>query len=460
MFLETFRSEGLAHLSYLFGDGGEAAVVDPSRDIDRYLRAARAEDCRITHVFETHRNEDYLVGSREIARRTGATIHHGRGLDWKYGETAGDGDTFRVGPVEVRVLATPGHTDESLSFAIADTATGKDPIAVFTGDSLFIGSVGRTDFYPDRAREVAGLLFDSIHETLLPLGDGVILLPAHGAGSVCGGGMAPRDFSTLGYERRNNPMLQLDRDAFIRAKTTERHEQPPYFRRMEVRNLAGDAPPLDALTEPAPMTADRFAEAMEDGLVALDVRSPEAVAGAFVPGSVAIPLDMLATYAGWFVPDDPPLGLIAEKDDRGAVPEARLILARMGFERVAGYLAGGLDGWETSGRRYGRIPAVHVDELARRLEAKDPPVLLDVRTRDEVDEQALRDALHVPLRELIERLDEIPRDRPVVAFCGTGRRSLIAASLLKREGYEEVADALGSLSACVAAGCPLLAKEP
>jgi hydroxyacylglutathione hydrolase len=206
------------------------------------------------HIFETHKNEDYVTGSLELQRRTGAEIHHGKGLDWGFGQFVDDGDEFHLGDMILRILSTPGHTFESISIALHDTAFGDRPVAVFTGDALFIGDVGRTDFYPDQAREVAGLLYDSIFEQILPLGDHVLVYPAHGAGSVCGSGMAAREFSSLGYERQFNPSLQVaDREAFIDLKVAENHYQPPYFRQMERYNKEGSAPELPELPNPQPM---------------------------------------------------------------------------------------------------------------------------------------------------------------------------------------------------------------
>jgi hydroxyacylglutathione hydrolase len=198
MFLETIRSEGLSHLSYILGDGNEAAVIDPRRDAKIYQEIAYRQGARITHIFETHRNEDYVTGSLELARLTDAKIHHGQAMQFEFGQPVADGDSFHIGHIRLDVLETPGHTLEHISLSLTDTASGEGPVAVFTGDTLFIGDVGRTDFYPDRAEEVAGMLYDSLHDKLLPLGDHVILYPAHGVGSVCGSGMANREFSTLG----------------------------------------------------------------------------------------------------------------------------------------------------------------------------------------------------------------------------------------------------------------------
>jgi hydroxyacylglutathione hydrolase len=458
MFLERIHSEGLAHISYILGHNGEAAVIDPRRDCEIYVDIAHQKGTNITHIFETHRNEDYLIGSRDLAERTGAKIYHREADHFAYGNPVTEGNTFRIGKLRLKVLETPGHTYDSISLVLADESFSHDPVAVFTGDALFIGDVGRTDFFPDRAEEVAGLLYDSIFRKLLPLGDQVILYPAHGAGSVCGGGLADREFSTLGYERKHNPILQMNnRDAFIQHKTREHHYKPPYFDKMHTLNGEGSAPFLHRLPKPKPLPPEAFAKAMAAGALALDLRSPEAFAGAFIPGSVAMPLEMIPGYAGYLLPYETPIGLIVESYDM--VENAVRYLLRIGYDEVSCFLAGGMTAWEKSGRAYDSIPTIHVDELVRLLESKYDFTLLDVRKIDEVEEGKLPRAHHIFLGELLNRLKEVPRDRPVVAFCDSGRRSMIAASLLKREGFQNVKDCLGSMAACRAAGCPIVREE-
>ena len=454
MFLETVRSEGLSHLSYLLGDGGEAFVIDPRRDCRVYEEIARRKGVRITHILETHRNEDYVVGSSELARRTGAEVLHGGRLDFAYGTPVGEGDRFRAGDLELRVLETPGHTDESISIAFADRSSGGAPVGVFTGDALFIGDVGRTDFYPDRAEEVAGLLYDSIFETLLPLGDHVVLYPAHGAGSVCGAGMADREISTLGYERRFNPALQVPgRAEFVERKLREQHDQPPYFRQMEKVNRSGSAPAApDPLGVP-PVSAEDLQTQAGRGSVILDVRSPEAMGGALIPGSLGIPLEMVPAFAGWFLPYDRDLLLVVQDGDQ--VDQAARFLLRLGYDRVPGYLDEGLHGWEITGRDYQTIPSVSARELVRRIDAKESFLLLDVRKESEFRAGHLPGAQHLYVGEMPSRLHRIPGDRPVVTFCGSGMRAVIAATILKQHGFRQVENCLGSMAACSAAGCPI-----
>ncbi|MFO7655298.1 MAG: MBL fold metallo-hydrolase [Candidatus Krumholzibacteriia bacterium] len=455
MFLHTIRSGGLAHLSYLVGAGGQAAVIDPRRDVGVYLDRARHEGARITHIFETHRNEDHVVGSQELARCTGATILHGRARAFAYGEPADDGDRFEFGDARLTVLETPGHTAESISLALADTAVAADdPVAVFTGDALFVGSVGRTDLDLGGGADAAAHLYDSIHRKLLPLGDHVILHPAHGAGSICGSGMARREFSTLGHERRHSSLLQVDRDEFVRRQTGARHQQPPYFRRMEELNQQGNPRPLAELPVPWPLQPPELAEAVDQGALVVDTRSAEAFAGAFIPGSLALPLTVLSDYAGWLLPYDRPLVLVADGPRQLDTSVRRL--RRLGFDAVTGYLEEGLFAWETSGRAYDRIAAVHVQELAHRFGEGDEFTLLDVRKPEEFAAGHFPGARHIFLGELPHRVDEVPRGRPVTTFCGSGQRAIVAAAILKQHGFDRVEDALGSMAACRAAGCTIL----
>jgi hydroxyacylglutathione hydrolase len=458
MFIETIRSPGLAHLSYIIGDNGEAAVVDPRRDIEIYIETAQRNGAEIKYVFETHRNEDYVVGSCDLARRTGAKVLHGHALDFGYGQAVRQDDSFMLGKLKLRVLETPGHTFESISIALYDTDFSKtEAVAVFTGDTLFIGDVGRADFYPERAQEVANLLYDSLFETLLPLGDQVILYPAHGAGSVCGAGMADREFSTIGYERRNNPMLQIsDRESFVEAKLREKHAKPPYFAKMEELNQQGQAP-LEILPRPRPISAKGFAEALQAGIHAVDLRSPEAIAGAFVPGSLALPLPLLSGFAGWFLPYDQPIGLIA--DDFADVEEAVRQLVRIGYEQIECFLDNGLHGWEVTGHHFQTVPAIHAELLKTRLEQNSDFTLLDVRSDDEVESGILPGAHHIYLGQLPDQLEGLPRGRTITTFCGSGQRAIVAASLLKQAGFEAVEVCLGSMAACRAIGCELVTPQ-
>ncbi|WP_052555452.1 MBL fold metallo-hydrolase [Enhygromyxa salina] len=452
MFFRRIRSKGLAHYSYVFGDAGQAVVVDPRRDLDIYMQIAAHNDAQITHVFETHRNEDYISGAFALSRRTGAAVYHGEKLEFAYGRPTSEGDSFDIGELRLSILETPGHTDESISIVVCGPDPSKQPLAVFTGDTLFFGEVGRTDFYPDRPREVAGLLYDSIFDKLLPLGDGVTLHPGHGPGSICGGAIADRSFSTLGHERLVNPALQLDREEFIARKLAEHHYYPPYFQEMERRNLQGQ--PGGRLPVPKPLSPEAFADRMAAGMVALDVRSPEAIIGAMVPGSYGAPHDMISGFAGWYLDHQTPIGLIGGDAEMRA--DVTRQLWRLGYEQVEAYLRGGLHGWEVSGRQYENIPTLHAADLSHWLDTGVSFTLLDVRGEDELASGVLPGATNIYVGELGRRINEVPDVRPVVTFCSTGRRATIAATVLMRAGFSQVMVCLGSMQACRAVGCPIV----
>jgi hydroxyacylglutathione hydrolase len=452
MILERITSEGIAHHSYLVGSGGEAVVIDPRRDIGVYLEMAGKHDLHITRVFETHRNEDYLIGSLELAGATGATIHHGASLPFAYGEPVRDGERFRAGSLELRVLETPGHTEESLSFSVSETDSPKRALAVFTGDALFAGDTGRTDLVHGREEEMAGKLFDSLHRKILPLGEDVILCPAHGAGSVCGARIADRDLSTLGYERAVNSQLHLDRKAFITYKLAEQHHTPAYFRQMEDWNLRGP-PPLPKHRFLPPLSVGRVKELAAAGAWLLDIRLPTSFAGGHIPGSLNVWREGMAGFVGYFLTYDRPI-VIIDDFNLELEPVHRQLL-RLGLDRVEGYLAGGFFTWARAGEPVRHSGTLSVHELKERL--GDPSVyLLDVRDRSNYDRFGhLPGAHQIYVSELPPVIPTIPRDKEVVTFCDAGYKSSIAASLLLREGFPRVSTVLGSMAAWRAAGFPV-----
>lgn len=451
MYIEKVKSDGLAHLSYLVGADGEAAVIDPRRDCEIYIEMARARGCCITHVFETHRNEDLVSGAPILAQLTGASVYHGPNAAGavSYAETVREDQVFELGSLRLKVRETPGHTDDSLSLAIFDTDFGDEAVGVFTGDALFVGDVGRTDFYPDRAEEVAGLLFDSLRK-ITALGDQAIIYPAHGAGSVCGDNMAEREFSTIGYERLTNPMLQIeDRDAFIAKKLAEHHDQPPYFRLIEELNLKGGAPAARIMTPPA-LVADDFARHSREA-TPVDVRGVTAFLGAHFPDSLAIPSDMVPAFAGWLLDPEEEIVLVADGPEQAET--AARHLARIGYDRVTGYLAAAMTGWASGARPFGSVPVVDVDEVARRVDERPNGwTLLDVRDDGEVASGVVDGSEHVYVGKLADHLDELAPGRGYTVMCESGARATIAASILLRAGFEQVDVFLGSMGAWREAG--------
>ena len=448
MLLEKIKTPGLSHLSYLIGAGRKAAVIDPRRDCECYIEMARAEGLEITHIFETHRNEDLVSGASILKDMTGARVLHGPNADGTvaYADIAREGDAFEIGQLKIEVLETPGHTYDHLAFVLHDTAYPDGPVGVFTGDALFVGDVGRTDFYPDRKREVAGLLYDSLQK-ILALGDQVILYPAHGAGSVCGSGMAEREFSTLGHERANNPRLQFDsRDAFIDFKVDENHYQPPYFRLMERLNLEGGEP-APRVIRPRRVSLAELDDLDFDHLV--DVREPLAFASGHLPGAMNLPVGMISAFAGWFIREGESVALVASGEDE--LEAAMIHLVRIALDNVVGGYVGVVPA-AAQGRPMNAIPMIGTDEVERRLaQADDGWTLLDVRDADEREETSIDGSRHVYVGELNERFEDLDRDRRYTLMCASGMRATVAAGWLASQGFGNLDIYLGSMGAWKAA---------
>ena len=445
MLLEKIKTPGLSHLSYLVGSGGQAAVIDPRRDCAIYVEKARA--LQITHIFETHRNEDLVSGAPILATLTGASVLHGPNPEKPiaYAQTARDGDCFTLGQLEIRVLETPGHTDDHLAYALFDTAYPEKAVGVFTGDALFVGDVGRTDFYPNRRKEVAGLLYDSLQD-ILALGDQAIIYPAHGAGSVCGSGMAEREFSTVGHERLNNPRLQItDRDAFIEFKVGENHYQPPYFRLMERLNMeGGDAPPT--VMRPRNLSLDQLNSCDADHLI--DIREPMAYASGHLPGSMSLPVNMLPAFAGWFVQEGQSIALIASDEEQLATAMEHLV--RIALDNVVGGYVGVVPA-AAQGEKIQQTPMIGTSEVEDRLNNAECWTLLDVRDIDERNATAIEGSQHIYVGHLNERWRELDPSRHYTVMCASGARATIAAGWLASRGFENIDIYLGSMGAWQAA---------
>lgn len=466
MLLKRFSDDKLAQASYLIGcqATGEALVVDPNRDTDQYLAAADAEGVRITHVTETHIHADFVSGSRELARRAGARLLLSAegGPDWQYGfaEDAGasllhDGDTFMVGNIRFTVRHTPGHTPEHLTFLVTDTPAAGVPLGALTGDFLFVGDVGRPDLL-ERAARVANTmdasardLFRSL-QRFRTLPDHLQIWPGHGAGSACGKALGAVPMSTLGYERIANWAFRHENeDDFVEAVLAGQPEPPRYF--AEMKRINRDGPRvLHGLPRPERLEAHRLAEVLDAGDLVVDARRAATYAEGHVPGTISIPLNRaFTTWAGWLVPYDGDFHLIVERaDDAG---EAARDLAMIGLDRVAGWF--GTEAVEAWGAAHGPLattPQVSVQELDR--PAGDGVTVVDVRGRDEWESVHIPGVRHIPLGELTLRLDELPRDRPLVLHCESGSRSAIGASLLEAHGFENVRNLAGGIVAWERAG--------
>jgi len=453
MIFERIKSEGLAHNSYFIGSGSTAAVIDPRRDTQVYPDNALKHGTQIKYIFETHRNEDYIIGSLGLQAETQAEIFHGPGLDWKYGRTLEDGQEFEIGKLLLKAISTPGHTDESVSYLLSDLSTGKEPVMVFSGDALFVGATGRTDLYGAKeAPRMAANLYDSIFKRLLPLGDRVILCPAHGSGSVCGASIADRDESTLGIEKLQNPALKLNREQFIEQKLAEQLESPPYFLRMEKYNREGP-PGLTCMPLPAPLTPAQFNSEMQKGSLVIDTSLPATFGGAHIKGAYSIWLDGLPAFAGWLLPYDQPLLLVLE--DQRDLEKALRYLIRLGYDNIAGFLKDGIEGWYDAGLPVESISMLSVHQLKEKLDRKEDLLVLDTRSQDEYISGHIEGSQHIYAGRVEKRLSEIPRDRPIAVLCSVGRRASIASGILLRAGYKDVHTVLGSMTAWRHAGFPV-----
>jgi hydroxyacylglutathione hydrolase len=457
---------GLAIASYLIGDErtGEAAVIDPTRDVDDFIRYAREHDLHIRHIFETHVHADFVVGSPELKARLGDGVEiHASGMggeEWTPQHTdhvVSDGDEIKVGGLRMRAFHTPGHTPEHVSWALFDDSRSRDiPWILFAGDFLFVGDVGRPDLLGAEARkQLAHQLYESIFERLPAIPDITELYPNHGAGSLCGKAINARRSSTIGYERRFNPALvQKPEERWVDDLMADMPLAPPYFRRMKKVNKESPRVLGPELPGHARISAREVHERICEECLIVDVRSKEAFAAAHIPAAINIPLGpILPTWAGWVLPYDRPTLIVLDHPHQ--LEQVVTHLVRVGFDDIQGYLQGGMDAWETSGYELATLDTMSVHDLGTALR-RDPRGLtvLDVRTEKEWNSGHIEGALHIHGGTLQDRAGEVPRDKPVAVICGSGYRASIASSFLKRHGIENVANVVGGMSAWKAAALP------
>jgi len=459
MYFEQFYLGCLAHASYMLASEGEAIVIDPQRDVEIYLTAAAEHDLKIGHIFETHLHADFVSGHKELAERTGATIYIGPHGGARFTRTeVGDGFQLRVGKLRIDVLNTPGHTPESICMVVTDEEKSEEPWAVFTGDTLFIGDVGRPDLSQSHTpAELAGLLYDSLHNKLMKLPRDVLVYPAHGAGSLCGRNMRAERSSTIATERMTNYALQIgSRDEFIRELTSKVPVRPDYFLQDAEINRDGAAP-LSELRELQPLSPQALKTMLEEGVIALDVRPPSDFAKGHVPVSINIALSgQFASWAGSVLGLSSRPVLIADNDDQ--LSEARLRLARIGIENVRGFLDGGIAGWQQAGMPLATLQEVSVNQVNAWLRSGEAE-LLDVRREGEWKTTHIEGAVWAPLDTLSTNLPALAHDRRIAVHCKSGYRSAIACSVLQRAGFQNVANVLGGIDAWQAANLPITTEE-
>jgi hydroxyacylglutathione hydrolase len=462
MYFEQFYLSCLAHASYLLASEGEAVVVDPQRDVDIYLKAADQHGVKIRHIFETHLHADFVSGHKELATRTGAKVYIGPNSRATLPHVeVHDGYELRVGKMRVRVLETPGHTPESVCLLITDEDKSPNPWAVLTGDTLFLGDVGRPDLPKTHTPVVlAGMLYDSLHEKLLKLADDVIVYPAHGAGSLCGRNMRAERSSTIGTERLTNYALQIkSKEEFVGQLTTNLPPRPEYFPRDAAINRAG-APALSELPKLEPISAQQLQSLLEGGVFALDVRRGEEFAFGHVPGSISIPVSgEFAFWAGSLLGLSSRPVLIAASEEQ--LSEARTRLARVGIDDARGYLKDGTEGWTEAGLALTEVTQITPPILNHRLR-NNRVQLLDVRRKPEWEAGHIEGSTWLALDDFQGSLPKLDLDRnePIATLCKGGYRSLIAASLLLRAGFQSVTNVTGGFLACEKAGLLVVSESP
>jgi hydroxyacylglutathione hydrolase len=440
MHLQRFFVEGLAHASYLFGSDGEAAVVDPKRDVDDYIEAASRTGLRIIAILNSHPHADFASGFRELAQRTGAKIYVSHLAPAEYERVpAKNGDRIKIGSLQVELLETPGHSPDSLSFLVHENDR---PVAIFTGDLLFVNDVGRPDLRDadEDPSDLASKMYDSLFNKILPLPDKVKVYPAHGAGSLCGRAISDAPFSLVGQERNVNWALQIkDRQEFVRQMTANLPDRPAYFSYDVGLNLKG-VNPLAAVAMPVKLTEQHVKQALSSGAVVLDTRSPDEFGAGHLPGSINIGVGSpsFSTWTGFLVAGEKPIALVVKSEQDAN--RARLELARIGFDNLLGYITADALSQQQ------QLPQISVEDLKAQLK-NDGPVVLDVRTPSEWRALHIDRAQHVPLSSLARRLPDLPKDRTIAVICGSGYRSSIAGSLLQARGYPTVENVAGGMEA-------------
>lgn len=452
MFVQQFFVNGLAHSSYLLGGTNTCAVIDPRRDVDIYLEAAKAMEMKITHILLTHLHADFVSGFMDLADKTGAVIYAPAAGKCEFEhEALSEGSAFEIEDMVVNVLDTPGHTPEHITYVVTDRARSEDPAAIFCGDVLFVGDVGRPDLFPGIAEKLAASLYDSLQKiTALP--DYCEVYPAHGAGSLCGRAIGAKRTSTVGYERRNNYALQIkDRDEFIESLITNMPSAPDHFSRSSDINRKGPQLvrklPPPALLEPV----EFWQAAQREETLVLDVRSYEAFGGQHVPGAYNMMYSaVFSTFAGWVLPPDKDILLVAPSKEQ--TQEALAALRRVGLDRVKGLLGGGMFAWAKAGLPIGHICLISAGELSEICSACGDTVILDVRSVNEFSAGHIDRAVNIPVPELRTRHAELDKNKPAAVICTTGIRSGMACSILKMNGFSRVYNVTGGMTGFNAAG--------
>jgi hydroxyacylglutathione hydrolase len=453
MLLKHFFIGKIAHSSYILAGKNTCAVIDPQRDVDSYITEARALGVDITHILQTHLHADFISGHMDLAEKTGAKICVAKSAKCDFDHIPlSEGDTVELEDMVLEVLETPGHTPEHLSYVVTDKSRAESPVSVFTGDTLFVGDVGRPDLFPDMAQELAGKLYHSLHDKLMKLPDYVEVHPAHGSGSLCGRAMGAKRTSTIGYERHFNSALQIeDKASFIKSLTEGMPPAPDHFSRCSDINRKGPAR-LAGLPVMEELSTRQFEKRLGDPNVAvLDTRSYHAFAGQHIAGAWHLDLNgNFPTFAGWVLPTDKDILLVADDYDKAL--EALTWTKRVGMDRIAGYLDGGMADWAVKGLETSRFKLISAGDLHDMIEGDADFVLIDVRAPLEYEDNHIKGAVNIPVAELRTRHAELDKERTTVLICSSGNRSSLGASILKQHGFKDVCNVAGGMTGYSTAG--------
>lgn len=450
MLLKHYYVEKIAHSSYILAGDKTCAVIDPRRDVDLYIDEARKLGLNITHILETHLHADFVSGHVELAEKTGAKIFMPKSEKAMFSyEFVKEGDSFDLEDMKIEVIETPGHTPEHVSYVVKDMSRGEDPIGVFVGDTLFVGDVGRPDLFPNRADELARKLYDSLFNKLLKLPDYCEVYPSHGAGSLCGKAMAAKYTSTIGYERKFNPTLQIKNiDEFVSALTNDMPGVPDHFARSSRINEEGPLP-ISKLPRMKTLNPEEFCKAYkEPETLILDVRSYASFGALHVPGAYSIDFTgNLPTFAGWVLPPKKNFLIVAQNYKMAA--ETSIWLKRVGIDNVTGFLNGGMRQWMVAGLAVSHVQQISPLELEEML-VEGNTLIIDGRDKITYDEEHIDGSINIPSPDLRTKYKDLDKDKNIVVVCNSGGRSSMGISILKQNGFENLYNLAGGMKGYIA----------
>lgn len=453
MLLKHFFVKKIAHSSYILAGQKSCAVIDPQRDIDIYIHEARTQGVEITHILQTHLHADFVSGHMDLAKATGAKIYVAKSAECTFDHVAlSEGDTIELENMLLSVLETPGHTPEHLCYVVTDRARGDSPIGVFVGDTLFVGDVGRPDLFPDIAVELAGKLYHSLHDKLLKLPEYCEVYPAHGAGSLCGRAMGAKYQTTIGYERKFNPALQIkDKDAFIKSLTEGMPPAPDHFSRCSDINRKGPKRVAE-LPKMVELGVEQFKARMQEReVIVLDTRPYLSFGSQHIHGSWHLDLNgNFPTFAGWVLPTDKEILLVADDYAKGV--ESNTWARRVGMDRIVGYLDGGITAWIVAGMDTNSIHQISAQDLHDLATGREGFVLVDVRAPAEYTDNHIKGAINIPVADLRTRYVELDKEKKTILVCSSGNRSSLGASILASHGFMDLYNLAGGMTGYSAAG--------